>query len=316
MTQNGLNSPYWLILTHDIDLMSLRELPVTGKTFLGFAHRCFIENTLRFIKKRISLSQYLNSMKTFALIPFIKLGLSKDPIAQSMKIMLDIERKYEVRSTLYFMTRTKYEGYAPDGKLAPSNRCAYYELSQYRDFLNQLEKDGWEVGVHGIDSYRSLEDAKKEIQILRDLLPEKKRIGIRMHWLYYKGKETWKILDSAGYYYDSTLGWNDRIGYPEEHYRPFKPTNCSLIVLPLNIQDGALLSYPEPPFDETWSRVDKILKEALQHQAVVTILWHNNSFIVPRYWGELYIKIIERAKSDGAVIMRAIDAVDMEAHSK
>lgn len=306
------DAAYCLVLTHDIDLMSLRELPVTNRSFWGFAYRCLVENALRSAKDRISLAQYLDSLKTSLLMPAIKLGMARDPLEESIQTMLDIERSYGVRSTLYFVPYAKYAGHEPDGSPAPSNRSVYYELSAHRNLLVQLEKEGWEVGVHGVDAYGSLKSAQEEIRVLKDLLPEKTRIGIRMHWLYHKGESSWRALDSAGYCYDATFGWNDRIGYPGEHYKPFKPSNVDkLMVLPLNIQDGALLSYPEPSKDKVWVQVENILNKALRKQAVVTILWHNNSFAVYRYWTEIYRKIIERAQSDGAKILRAIDAIDL-----
>ena len=306
------NVPYWLVLTHDIDIMSLRELPITGRTFWGFAYRCFSANTYRFVKRHISLNQYLDSLRTFFAIPLIKLGLARDPLEESLQIMLGLEKTHDVRSTLYFATRAKYAGHRPNGDRAPFKRRINYELSNYRDLLIQLEKEGWEVGVHGIDAYRSLSDAEYEIQALRDLLQKKDKIGIRMHFLYYKYEDTWEILDQAGYCYDATLGWNDRIGYPGGYYRPFKPDNVgNLTILPLNIQDSALLSYQELSLDEAWHQVESLLDEAIKNKAFVTILWHNNSFVVYRYWTELYKRILKRAQSDGAAIIRAIDAINL-----
>lgn len=309
---NDHSAPYWLVLTHDIDIMSLRELPIAGKTFWGFVYRLLIVNAWRTIKGQISPAQYLDSLKTFLIIPFIKLGLAKDPVEESIQIMLDIERGYGVRSTLFFIPYARRAGHKLDGNVAPSNRCAYYELSDYKDLLVQLEDEGWEIGVHGIDAYRSLEDAQEEIQSIKAILPKKKKIGIRMHWLYHKGKDSWKILDSAGYYYDASVGWNDRIGYPESIYRPFKPEGVgNLIVLPTNIQDTALFSRPDLTMDKVWSKVENVLNEALQKKAVVTVLWHNNSFVAYRHWTEIYRRIIEKAKYDGAEIIRAVDAIDL-----
>jgi len=180
--------------------------------------------------------------------------------------------------------------------------------------LQQLERKGCEIGVHGLDAYCDLESAKAELEAVRKLVPDKVQIGIRMHWLYHKGKETWKILDEAGYAYDATFGWNDRVGFPEEQYRPFKPDGVeNLVVLPLNIQDGALLceSHQFLRDEEAWHRVEQILEVVKERRATVTILWHNHSFVAPRYWGGLYERIIQKAKKDGALICRAIDVVEM-----
>jgi peptidoglycan/xylan/chitin deacetylase (PgdA/CDA1 family) len=305
--------PYTVILTHDIDVLSLKELPLFGKTFWGFIYRCLVVNFQRFVTGRLKLVEYLESVKYALFSPFIKLGLVTDPWKESLRVMLDIEKKYGVCSTLFFIPYPRRPGHTPDGVSAPSNRAAHYNLYAYKTLLLTLEREGWEVGIHGIDAYRNIESAREELSIFKELLPNKNNFGIRMHWLYHKGEETWKILDEVGYTYDATYGWNDKIGYPGNQYYPFIP-ECAkeLLVLPLNIQDGALLSeqYQNLSNIEAWNEIQGVLEKARAKKAVVTVLWHNNSFVAPRYWGWLYEKIIQRAKNDGARIMRAIDLID------
>ena len=311
---NISNAVYVLVLTHDIDVLSVRELPLLGRTFWGFAFRCLLLNFRCLLSKRLGFLEYLDSVKYALLLPLIKLGLAKDPWQVSLQVMLEIEKRCGVRSTIFFIPFPKQPGHTPEGNPAPANRAAHYKLEKYKDLLQQLEREGWEVGVHGVDAYLDLASARTELEAFRKLLPEKDKIGTRMHWLYHKGKGTWKILDEAGYAYDATLGWNDRVGFPEGQYKPFKPDGVeSLVVLPLNIQDGALLG-EEHQFlrdEEAWHQVEKILEEAKERRATVTILWHNHSFVTPRYWGWLYERIIQKAKEDGALICRAIDAVEM-----
>lgn len=306
--------PYILVLTHDIDALSVRELPLSSRTFWGFAYRCLVVNFRRVLSKRLGLREYLDSFKEVLLLPLIKLGLAPDPWEKGLEVMLEIERRYGVRSTLFFIPLPKQPGHTPAGEPAPSNRAAHYKLEEHKDLLLQLEQDGWEVGVHGIDAHLDLESAKAELEALRELIPDKHKIGIRVHWLYHRGRETWKILDEAGYAYDATFGWNDRIGFPDECYGPFKPEGVkNLVVLPLNIQDGALLGewHQFLNNEEAWRRVEQVMDEAKGRKAVLTVLWHNNSFVAPRYWGWLYERIIQKAKGDGALICRAIDVVEM-----
>jgi len=309
-----LEIPYILVLSHDIDVLSIKELPLLGRTFWGFAYRCLLVNLRRLFMRKLHFMQYGNSLKYVILLPFIKVGLAKDPWQESFQIMLDIEKRYGVRSTIFFVPFPRKPGHTPEGKPARGNRAAHYQLEEYKGMLQQLEREGWEIGVHGIDAYLNLKSAKAELEAIRKLIPERDRIGIRVHWLYHKGEETWKILDKAGYAYDATFGWNDRIGFPDGRYEPFKPERAqSLVVLPLNIQDGALLGewHQFLSNEQAWQQVEQVLAEAKEHKAVVTVLWHNNSFVAPRYWGWLYERIIQRAKEDGARICRAIDVVEM-----
>jgi hypothetical protein len=307
-------APYILVLTHDIDALSLKELPLRGRTFWGFIYRSLIVNFRRFLRCDLGIREYLQSLMCVLLLPLIKLGLAKDPWRESLHRMLKIEKQYGVRSTLFFIPISRTPGHTPEGKQAPSNRAAYYDLQAYASLLQRLVREGWEVGVHGIDAYRDLESAKAELQAICRLLPGINKVGIRIHWLYHLGAETWKILEAAGYAYDATFGWNDRIGFPEGQYRPFRPKGISnLVVLPLNIQDGALLGEWRQFLSnkEAWEQVECLLTEAKKVGAVVTVLWHNNSFATPRFWGWLYERILERAQQDGAYICRAIDVVEM-----
>lgn len=306
--------PYILVPTHDIDVLSIKELPLSGRTFWGFVYRCLVVNFRRVLSQRLSLREYLDSLKQVLLLPLIKVGLAPDPWEKGLKVILEIEKRFGVRSTFFFIPFSKQPGHTLEEKPAPANRAAHYKLEEHKDLLLQLERDGWEIGVHGIDAYLDLESAKAELEALRKLISDKRKIGIRMHWLYHRGKETWKVLGEAGYAYDATFGWNDRIGFPDGRYGPFKPEGVkNLVVLPLNIQDGALLGewHQFLENEEAWHQVKQVLDEAKRHKAVVTVLWHNNSFVAPRYWGWLYEKIIQKAKEDGALICRAIDVVNM-----
>ncbi|MDI6880393.1 MAG: hypothetical protein QMD16_13670 [Desulfitobacteriaceae bacterium] len=307
-------APYILVLTHDIDSLSLKELPLSGRTFWGFVYRSVILNFWRFLRHDIETREYLQSLLYVLLIPLIKLGLARDPWQEGLHRTLEIEKRHGVRSTLFFIPFAKTPGYTPEGKRAPNKRAAYYELKACADLLQHLERNGWEVGVHGIDAYRDLESAKAELEVIRRLLPGKDRIGIRMHWLYHLGERTWRILEAAGYAYDATFGWNERIGFPSGQYRPFIPEGMNkLVVLPLNIQDGALLGewHQFLSKQQAWEQVEQVLTKAKEVGAVVTVLWHNNSFVAPRYWGWLYELILKRAREDGAYICRACDAVEM-----
>lgn len=307
-----VHAPYTLVLTHDIDVLTLVELPL-GRTLAGFFYRCLAENLIRFLRGRISLDQYLRSISAILEYFPAKLGHKVDPWARSLGIMLDVERSYGVRSTLFFIPLCGEPGVIPrNGKPAPHNRAAYYRLGEYRSMLKELVYGGWEIGVHGLNAWRSTEDARRELLALKEACPDQERVGIRMHWLYTR-EGMWKDLDEAGYAYDASLGWNDRIGFPAGRYVPFKADGASnLMVLPLNIQDAALLGKDHADLspDEAWLKVEKVLDEARRYCAVVTVLWHNYGFVAPRFWGETYEQILRQARSDGAEILAAGQAVE------
>lgn len=306
--------PYTLVLTHDIDALSLAELPLFGRTLWGFVYRCLLTNARRFVGRGISFSEYVDSIRQVALLPLVRLGVAKDPWREGVQVMLEMERRLGVRSTVFFVPVPGRQGHTVEGKKAPRNRAAFYDLAGVQDLLQVLDSEGWEVGLHGIDSHLGEHVASEEVALLREALPSPQRkLGIRMHWLCLDGIRSWAAFEKAGLAYDSSFGSNVEVGFPDGHTQPFVPDGLDrLVVLPLVMHDVALLGGQHQLADKetAWQRAEQVLALARERRAVVTVLWHNNSFVAPRYWGWLYEKIIGKARADGAVICRAIDAVE------
>ena len=64
-----------------------------------------------------------------------------------------------------------------------------------------------------------------------------------MHWLYFDSQAP-LALEKAGFSYDSTLGYNETIGYRSGTTQVFKhPNTDHLMELPLHIMDTALFSF-------------------------------------------------------------------------
>ncbi len=299
---------YTVVLTHDIDHISLRKYPVFSNVTIEFFKRCLWINLLKTVRGKLSFIQYLDSLRWCLVYPLIKLGWHRDPWEKSMDDLLEIENRHQVRSTFFFIPFANRNGHIRTGVPA-KGRAIVYDVREYKDLLLKLEAEGWEVGVHGLDGHISAEHAREELEVFRSLLPNKHKFGLRMHWLF-QSEVLWKNLKDAGYYYDTTFGSNDFVGFPEGRHAPFKKDG--MWVLPVNIQEGTLLGYwkKAPPHYDPWDKIQEILAEAGQTGAVVTILWHNNAFGVYHYDGGLYERIIEKAKTDGARICRCIDVFE------
>lgn len=299
---------YTLVLTHDVDHIALKNYPIFSNMTLEFFKQCIWINFLRYLRGDLSFFKYIDSLIWCLVYPLVKLGWHPDPWEESVKNMLEMERKHNVRSTLFFIPFKDRNGHVSPGKPA-KGRAIKYDLKSYRLFLAELENDGWEVGVHGIDAHISPKNATEEINVLRKLMPQKSSIGLRMHWLF-QSEILWKNLKEAGFTYDATFGNNNLVGFPDKKYTPFQKDG--IWVIPVNIQEGTLLGYwhqGKLPY-EPWSKVEEILAEAKKNRAVVTILWHNHAFGVYHYHGDLYEKILIKAKADGARICRCIDVIN------
>jgi len=65
-------------------------------------------------------------------------------------------------------------------------------------------------------------------------------MGVRMHWLYYSQQSaaSWRPLARL---YDSTIGYNDTIGYRAGTTQVYKPLDANrLLELPLHAMDTAM----------------------------------------------------------------------------
>lgn len=310
MSTSNSKYPYTLVPTHDMHLMSLSELPWRARTFWGVIYRCLALNSWKMVRGRLGVSSLLAGFRLAASLPLIKAGIARDPVETATYSMIEFERRLGIRSTLYVMPFSNRPGRTPEGTAAPANRACFYDPATYAQWFRELAREGWEIGVHGIDSHLDARAVRDERQAL-EKVTDREVVGVRMHWLYHCGALTYRLLGEAGYLYDATLGWNHAVGWPEDRYAPYQ-TNQGIWVLPLNIQDGALLRDagigPRP--GEALRQVEAILAEARAHRAVVTILWHNNSFGPPLCWTELYQWIIRRAQADKARIMTAREVVE------
>lgn len=305
----SIECEYTVVLSHDIDAITLRELPIVSKTFWGFPYRSSLTNFSRYRRGDLSLRQYVGSLMWAFAGPLAKLGVVMDPWYESFLDMIAIEREYGVRSTLFLISIPAFAGHQPDGSPAPLKRSGYYRLQDWSKYLLQLHAEGWELGVHGVDCHISPESARVELDAFSHTLGIQAP-GLRMHWLY--SSDSLRInARKAGFSYDSTLGWNDRIGFPEGRYRPFIDDASGLPIVPLNIQDGALLGEWRQGLTsgEAWQQISNLMDEAKRVGAVLTVLWHSSSFGPPRFWRDTYLRILDKALHDGAQIARAMDVV-------
>ncbi|NIM15929.1 MAG: hypothetical protein GTO45_28345 [Candidatus Aminicenantes bacterium] len=298
-----------IVLTHDVDHLALRNVPLWSKASASFIKQCIFSNFSRLLKKDINGLTYIKSFLSGISLPLVKLGIAKDPREKCLLRILTIEKEYNVRSTFYFIPFKGTPGFVRREEPASMYRGADYDVRKYKDLLLELEEEGWEVGIHGINAHISPDKAAEELKVFKTLLPEKTKWGMRIHWLYQPG-DLWKNLKDAGYYYDATFGSNEDIGFKENRFHPFKKDG--VWVLPMNIQDGALLApwHKHLTREQAWKEIQTVLDTAKEKQAVVTILWHNASFGAPRFWDRLYCKIIEEGRKQGAQFLTALQAVE------
>jgi hypothetical protein len=280
-------------LTHDIDFGGVRSHRF-DHTMWGFLYRSTIGAVRNLLRGRLSVSKLLQSWCAAASLPFVLVGWARDfwePFGWYLKVERGLPATYFV---IPFKRRPGDKVTAPHA----SRRAAGYDLSDLTDGTTTLLKEGCELAVHGIDAWHSVERGRDELKRIAEVNGEFS-IGVRMHWLL-RDQGTFAVLERAGFAYDSTVGYNETVGYRSGTTQVFRPLGARMLLeLPLHIQDGALL-YPERldlSESEAWNRCKTLIDHAREFGGVLTTLWHDRSPGPERFWGDLYVQLVDALKS-------------------
>jgi hypothetical protein len=132
-----------------------------------------------------------------------------------------------------------------------------------------------------------------------------------MHWLFFDENSPIK-LEEAGFSYDSTVGYNETVGYRAGTAQAFKPLGAArMLELPMHIMDTALF-YPahmnlSPKQAECM--ISDLIDSATRFGGALTTNWHDRSIAPERLWGDVYQKLLDDLKKTGAWFATAAQAV-------
>jgi hypothetical protein len=277
-------------LTHDIDFARVTDHKF-DHTLFGFIYRSTLGSFLNLLRGKSSIKNCLLNLGAFFSLPLVHMGLRKD-FWLSFENYLRIEKG--LKSTYFFIP---FKG-RPGDKVTmpkPSFRATRYDIKDVQDWAKLLLKEGYEVGVHGIDSWHDQEKGRLELNEIAKTIGVKVT-GIRMHWLCFDSNSP-KMLEEAGFEYDSTFGYNDAVGFRAGTSQAFRFLGTNRILeLPLHIQDIALFTYLHMSDKEAGNRCRMIMNHVLTNGGILTILWHERSPAPERLWGNFYIAILEQLK--------------------
>ena len=209
----------------------------------------------------------------------------------------EIEKRHGVRSVFYVYARVgsnSLRSWLLDPSYAIGNN------DELRHTLRQLAKDGFEIGLHG--SVRSATDETRltqEKKCLQDALDlEVKKV--RQHWLEYRETIT-PHLHNRLFQSDSTLGWNDRIGFRSgcsSGYRPYDHVNrraFDYCVIPQVVMDANLFHYNAKNVAPLQRKAIEMLSALRQQKSThVAVSWHQRVCNADYRWHEPYEEILKR----------------------
>jgi peptidoglycan/xylan/chitin deacetylase (PgdA/CDA1 family) len=196
---------------------------------------------------------------------------------------MEIEEKFDVKSTFFF--RTQYEN---------------GNYIDYKKDIKELVNGGWEIGLHTDPS--SVADIKKIEKEKNNLekLTNSKIVGNRVHYLS-NDKQLQKKLSELNFIYDSSnRKTKDTISSDDMGYHVIE----NIIEFPVTLMDAYLFTHMRISEEKIIPIIKKTLNSSRQLDKdfnIMTILWHDN--VLKMKGGRMYPKILEFLSSQDDVVM-------------
>jgi hypothetical protein len=292
-------------LTHDVDHPLIRRHKF-DHTMFGFLYRAIFGSLVDAFRGRTFWRNVWTSWVAAWKLPLVHLGLARDCWSELDRY---VALEGGAHSSFFVIPFAGRSGRSRTGA-APSARASRYGAADLNGQIRNLISAGCEIGLHGIDAWADGSRAIDELEEIRKI-SGRQEIGVRMHWLYFD-EQSPMALEEGGASYDSTVGYNETVGYRAGTTQAYKFLGARrLIELPLHVMDTALFfsGYLDLSADEAHKRVGKMIDNAIQFGGNLTFNWHDRSIAPERLWGNLYVDLIAELKARGAWLTSAGQAV-------
>jgi len=284
-------------LSHDVDHPSIRQHK-WDHTVLGFLYRATVGSMIRVLRGQMGARDLLSNWLAVLKLPLVHVGLASDFWREFGQRYVELEGG---RPSTFFVIPFKGRPGKKGKVQASSFRASRYRARDIADVLRELQLKGCEIGVHGIDAWIDSERGREEFQEIQNLT-EDSEIGVRMHWLYYE-QESPMQLEHAGASYDSTVGYNETVGYRAGTTQAYKPLGAErLIELPMHAMDTALFYPRHLALSKAKAKelLDQMAANTARFGGVLTINWHDRSVAPERLWVECYRDLLADLEKHGA----------------
>jgi len=291
-------------LTHDVDHPSIR-LHRFDHTMFGFLYRAIVGSVADFVQGRVSAANLFRNWLAALKLPLVHAGLAKD-------FWVGFDRYTEIEggspSSFFIIPFKNRPGRTADG-VGPRIRGAAYGAADVAPQVGALLSAGCEIGLHGIDAWIDPATGSEELNEIRSVTG-KNDVGVRMHWLFFDDRSP-AVLEKAGASYDSSVGYNETIGYRSGSGQAYKPLNADTVLeLPMLIMDTALF-YPAHLHlspEDAQARINAIIANAARDGGCVTVNWHDRSIAPERLWTDTYVSLIKTLREQRAWFATASQA--------
>ena len=183
--------PFVVCLTHDIDFIGIRN-HLFDHSMWGFLYRSTIGCAVELRRGKVSIARLLRMWQAAASLPFVFLGWARD-FWEPFEWYLQVEDG--LPATYFLIPFKRHAG--EHISLAGANRGPRPTTSATSATGAALTREGWEIGVHGIDAWHGADRGRSELERIANVTGSS-TIGIRMHWLLADAGSA-RALEDAGY---------------------------------------------------------------------------------------------------------------------
>lgn len=215
--------------------------------------------------------------KRFSKVTLLKAMLGLSNPYNNFKLYAKIEKKIGVRSSFYFLTDE-------------------YDFKKINCALEELKKNKSELSLHGgFGTHTNPIQLQNEKQKIEELLGVK-TYGIRQHFLKFEFPTTWEVQSATNFLYDTTIGFNDKIGFKNSICFPFfvidhKLNILPIIEIPLIIMDAAIWSGLKLTEETAPIKILEVREIIKKYHGLLSLLWHQCT--LKMQGGRLYPDILK-----------------------
>ncbi|MDO9576661.1 MAG: hypothetical protein Q7J16_02120 [Candidatus Cloacimonadales bacterium] len=217
----------------------------------------------------------------------------KDP-AKLIKLIIRREKILKASSSFFLLTKSDF----------PDERRNYFKNEQYFKQIVQLLKDG-SVNLQG----------SKEAGFQYHFLPEELQKlegfsanGFRVRYLNFNYQNLFSVLEQGAIKYDSSVGFDEKIGFRAGISYPFQPYNLkedrpfNILEIPLIAMDLAMQKQVDFNYRKAKRKFAQLLDKSKKHRSHFSVCWHTHLSDPIDYpgWSKLYWQILKRGRSQNA----------------
>ena len=291
-------APFAVCLTHDMDGVSRLDLR-------HYLRRTV--NTIRYGSRsrdyRTTAKHLLGYATQAACLPS-RLAVS-DPL-HTYERWLDMEAAVGAKSTFFCCPERSRHPHFSDTGYHYEDRVVFNGTRcTVADMMKTITREGCEVGLHPFwfASVDLMDLTSQKAQLERAIGTEV--VSVRQHYLQFNMRITPRLHHEAGFRFDSTLGFNQNVGfrfgtsYPWHLFDLERQVELNVLEIPLIIQDVSLIRNMRLSCDDAMPYIRQLADTVARVGGVLTLLWHTDVIDDERYV-DLYTRTLAYLKKQNA----------------